>query len=311
VFYAAKRIAGQGAAILAAILWAGFPNAILLPYESLFEGSLCALLAATILFATLAVDKSRRARDWCAYGLLWGLALMTNATLVFLLPFLLGWAARQHPRKSLIAAGLIVLSCLPWTVRNYRVLHAFVPLRSAGGLALWLGNNDQAESLTPGRMHPISNQAEREKYVELGEIAYMREKQRQAFEYMASNPAHVARLAGERFVAVWTGGSVNPIKDLLAARSARFYWVVLFNVFAALGALAGIAVLLRERSRYLFPLAAFPLIFPVVYYVTLAPPRYRHPMDPALLLLTAIACAYLSNYRKNKKRPLPGRTTVQ
>jgi hypothetical protein len=33
----------------------------------------------------------------------------------------------------------------------------------------------------------------------------------------------------------------------------------------------------------------FPVIFPCLYYVTHADLRYRHPIDPVLCLLTAIA----------------------
>ena len=59
IFQAGKRIGGASLAILAASLWAIFPNAIILPYESLWDASLSALLAATILWATLAVADRR------------------------------------------------------------------------------------------------------------------------------------------------------------------------------------------------------------------------------------------------------------
>jgi hypothetical protein len=35
----------------------------------------------------------------------------------------------------------------------------------------------------------------------------------------------------------------------------------------------------------------FPFIFPCLYYVTHADLRYRHPIDPIVLLLTAIFVA--------------------
>ncbi|MFI5127659.1 MAG: glycosyltransferase family 39 protein, partial [Candidatus Acidiferrales bacterium] len=91
IYYAGERMGGAGLGAGAAWLWAIFPNAILLPFESMWDACLSALLAATILWATLALAESRRARDWCAYGLLWGFTLMTNPTLASLLPFLLAW----------------------------------------------------------------------------------------------------------------------------------------------------------------------------------------------------------------------------
>ncbi len=46
LFFAAKRIGGVGLAATAAWLWAVFPNAILLSFESLWETSLSALVGA-------------------------------------------------------------------------------------------------------------------------------------------------------------------------------------------------------------------------------------------------------------------------
>jgi hypothetical protein len=39
---------------------------------------------------------------------------------------------------------------------------------------------------------------------------------------------------------------------------------------------------------YTLPLAVFPLIFPWAYYLTLSLPRYRHAIDPILMVLTGI-----------------------
>jgi hypothetical protein len=45
----------------------------------------------------------------------------------------------------------------------------------------------------------------------------------------------------------------------------------------------------RARSPYAFPAGAFVVVVPLVYYVTHASLRYRHPIDPIVLILTAIA----------------------
>jgi hypothetical protein len=61
------------------------------------------------------------------------------------------------------------------------------------------------------------------------------------------------------------------------------------NFLAGIGALCGIVVLFLRRSPYAFLLAAFPIVFPAVYYVTHASLRYRHPIDPVVMLLCAVA----------------------
>jgi hypothetical protein len=44
------------------------------------------------------------------------------------------------------------------------------------------------------------------------------------------------------------------------------------------------------RSEYAIPLAVYVFVFPFLYYITHTSLRYRHPIDPEILLLTAIAC---------------------
>ena len=146
IYFAAKRIGGIALAAGAAWLWAIFPNAILMPVESMWDACISALLVATILWATLALERaestdSQRLRNWCAYGLLWGVALMFNATLAALFPFLAGWLAYRANQQNRVwlknaaaAVVIIILCCVPWTIRNYRVFHHFVPLRSVLGL---------------------------------------------------------------------------------------------------------------------------------------------------------------------------------
>ncbi|MGB6820625.1 MAG: glycosyltransferase family 39 protein [Candidatus Acidiferrales bacterium] len=305
IYYAGERMGGAGLGAAAAWLWAIFPNAILLPFESMWDACLSALLAATILWATLALAESRRARDWCAYGLLWGFTLMTNPTLASLLPFLLAWLAYrayrayEHAHKEarlwllnpLLALGVAILFCVPWTVRNHDAFHTFVPLQSTLGLQLSVGNNAQSTDAQTNLVHPLDNADERAKYVEMGEIAYMRQKQHEAIAYMESHPRRVADLSAHRFVAFWTGGTSHPLEDLEQIDSRWFRYVLIFNICAGIGSLLGIILLFWRRSVFAFPLAVFPLVFPCVYYISLAFPRYRLPIDPAVLLLTAIATA--------------------
>jgi hypothetical protein len=90
----------------------------------------------------------------------------------------------------------------------------------------------------------------------------------------------------------------------------------------AVGALGGVVVLWRGKKKItqrrrerrdgaeslentdeaevmarlpVFPLAVFPVIFPCLYYLTHADLRYRHPIDPIVLLLTAAAVAGVWN----------------
>jgi Dolichyl-phosphate-mannose-protein mannosyltransferase len=314
IFRVGERIAGAGVGAGAAWLWAVFPNAILIPVESMWDACLSALLLAMILWATLELAESRSIRAWLGYGLLWGFALMTNPSLASVFPILSGWAGFRAGSKlaspklawikrPALSLGVAVLCCVPWTIRNYAVFDALVPLRSGMGLSLWLGNNPDAELRPVGFMHPISSSVERERYIDLGETAYMKAKKDEALGYMLSNPGRALSLAATRFVSFWSGGTAHPLNDFMQKRSFWFRYVLLFNVLAALSCLAGIVVLVRRGDAYALPLASLPIIFPCIYYLTVVTPRYRLPIDPAVLLLTAIAFGALVRQPSSARTP--------
>ena len=220
IFYAGRCIGGWGVGAVAAWLWAIFPNAIVIPFQWIWDTSLAGLFAAALVWATLVVADSRRLRDWSLYGVLWGGALMTNATLLAGLPFMLGWMAFRRRRhadvrwfaQTVLSALVIVLCCLPWTIRNAVVFHSFIPLRSPLWLQLWLGNNDQYRDAFPGWLHPIDSVLERAKYVRMGELAYMQEKKRETLNWVKAHPGRAAELSMQRLVGTWLG-TPHPWRD--------------------------------------------------------------------------------------------------
>lgn len=299
IFLVGRRVAGIGVGSAAAWLWAIFPNAIMVPFEWIWDTSLAALLAATLLWATVELAESSRVRDWCLYGLLWGLTLMTNPAIGSLLPFLLGWAAYRGGKRSghtakawvwrpALAAGLTILCCVPWTIRNCSVFHRFVPLRSNFGFELYIGNNENYDEKNRRFPGAITKERETVRYLHMGEMPFLDEEGRKAKNFIVTHPRMEAILFGDRFAAFWTGVPFA-LNTFLATDSRLVRGVILCATLSGVGALAGIAVLFWRRSAYAFPLAAYPIFFPFLYYITHTSLRYRHPIDAVVLLLTAIA----------------------
>jgi hypothetical protein len=68
----------------------------------------------------------------------------------------------------------------------------------------------------------------------------------------------------------------------------------------SLGMFLGITLLVRSKNSFALPIAVFPLLYPLVYYLTHASLRYRHPIDPLLVFLTVFAATDLFfRYRSN------------
>jgi Dolichyl-phosphate-mannose-protein mannosyltransferase len=293
LYFSARRVGGVAVAALAGWLWALYPNGVMMPFEWIWDTSLSAFFAATILWATLEISESTKVTHWLGYGALWGLALLTNPALGILLPFLLLWAAVRHShswKRSTLALLATVLCCAPWTIRNYAHFDRFIPLRSNLPFELWIGNNDIFDEHAVGGIQRITRFGEVRLYTRLGETAFMDEKRKLAWGFIRTHPALEARLAARRITATWLG-TESPWHDFRSTDSTLIHAILIFNAIATLGTVLGIIVLFVRRNPYAIPVALIPLLFPLVYYVTHASLRYRHPMDPALLLLTAQAIA--------------------
>jgi hypothetical protein len=199
-----------------------------------------------------------------------------------------------------LALCVTILCCLPWTVRNYVDFHKVVPIRSNLGLELWLGNNPAADSLIPDLASPYTNPTLRREYVKQGEAAFMQNKQTEALQYIWHNPGRFLRFTWYRFCEVWIGTTVS-IGDTWEIAGARARIALAANILIVLLGMTGLLLLRRFRSGIFFPFAAFPLLFPCIYYVTHPSLRYRYPMDSVLVLMTAYSFSVLlTALRKDK-----------
>ncbi|HVH71839.1 MAG TPA: hypothetical protein VNB49_12100, partial [Candidatus Dormibacteraeota bacterium] len=101
-------------------------------------------------------------------------------------------------------------------------------------------------------------------------------------------PGLELKMTRDRFVGFWTG-LMDPWQAFLRANSLLVRVILVCSTVTALGALLGIAALFWKRSPYLFPIATYPAVYPWLYYLTHSNLRYRHPIDPVVLLLLAMA----------------------
>jgi hypothetical protein len=191
-------------------------------------------------------------------------------------------------KLALAATGIAILCCAPWTVRNYLIFHRLVPLRSNFPLELYIGNNNNYATRQFVWPPKITKERELFRYFQMGEMPFMDEEKRKALDFIRAHPKIEVWLTAQRFVAFWTG-LPQPVQSFLSTDSLLVRVLLVCNSAAGFGGLLGIAVLIWKRSVYAFPASAYPLVFPWVYYVTHPNLRYRHPIDPVVLLLLTIA----------------------
>jgi hypothetical protein len=271
-------------AMSAAWVWALFPLAVYTPVLWVWDTSMSALMFALIFLATLRLARSMCAADGAWYGALWGITILTNTTYISLLPVFAVWLSNRRircggrwlgPAAAALFACALVLA--PWIVRNDLVF-GHVLLRSNLGLELAQGNPAPPSGARAWQLHPAFNASEMARYRALGELRYMRIKQREAVDFITGHPGRFAQAASERILLFWFGArSFAHLFDPLG----------LLYALSSLLAFAGLAEMMLRRNPAWLPFAAVVAVFPAVYYVTHAELRFRHLIEPQLLVLAA------------------------
>jgi 4-amino-4-deoxy-L-arabinose transferase-like glycosyltransferase len=283
IMLVARRCFGAWTANLAGTFWAVSLPLIWMP-TIFWETCLSTLLLVGMVALALRCAQRACGLLWVLMGAYCGAAALVNPALLPALLALMGWAAWQTRKTARYAPllGLVVLLLVfaPWPIRNARVLHAFIPMRSTVGLELWMGNRAGATGFLEESQFPIFNRREYDQYAAKGEVAYMRDKSALAKATMRAHPAEFLRLSTVRCFRFWTG---------TGNKDGSVFFVIHAVLTTSLG-VAGIWRLFERRVVSLAVLFLLPLIFfPLPYYITHAEFRYRLVVDPLLTILGAYA----------------------
>jgi 4-amino-4-deoxy-L-arabinose transferase-like glycosyltransferase len=308
IYLIGKKFFSPRVALASCWTWAVLPTAILFPLEWIWDQSLSAFLLTALICVTLYLSEdppqepTSRVRPeliWAGYGIGWAFALLTNPAMGLLLPVFLAWLAWRRQKSAAawkgpiaIAALACVLGIVPWNARNYAAFSQFVPIKSNFGLEFWLGNNSDVKVIWTWWRSPASDAAESAEIHRLGEIAYMRERQSQALEFIKAHPGTFLDSSFDRFVDTWTALFDNRADPWVHALDAGVAYAAFCSIFSLL-ALLGLLLARRADALGTFPLSATMLLFPVTYYITHSAVRYRHPIDPVMTILAVYAAACL------------------
>jgi 4-amino-4-deoxy-L-arabinose transferase-like glycosyltransferase len=283
-----ERMYGTSVARATAWTWAVFPYAIYWPARVVWETSFTTFLFSLALLLTLRMsDGPPRRRMWILCGLLWGVIALTNTAVVSMLPFCLLWLLYRLPRRPqrLVGAALCVLTTAlvvsPWLVRNYEVFGKFIFVRDNLPLEMYEANNDQSAGLWTRNEHPGNNPEAMRRFQELGELGFMAEKRREVREFIREHPGRFLWFTLERAVYFWIAPPQATIVagyDLMISRHTNF-------LLGAIFAFAGLWLTISNRKRGGFLLACSLLVYPLPYYLVNPFPRYKHPIEPEMILL--------------------------
>ena len=303
IFLIAKRCFSEKVAIWTSWMWALLPSVMFWCTRWVWETSLAALLLAVIFWLTLEMEELSGLKPWIAFGMLWGVAGLTNTSLLAFLPVAGLWAWHRRWQKGKSSLPGVVLASLffaaaiaPWLVRNYETFGTFIFIRSNFGAELRLGNGPGADGTWMQYLHPSQNITELRRYQRLGELAYVAERKREALEFIQADYGRFAWISVKRFIYYWGG----------VPRSSEIPALAPFknSVFLASSVLAfwGLVRALRKRQPGAWLFLWLILSYSTIYYFVFPHPRYRHPIEPELGILIVYV---ISEAEPRKSKAVP------
>ncbi|MGB0125545.1 MAG: glycosyltransferase family 39 protein [Silvibacterium sp.] len=314
VYEIAARCYNRKVALWSAWIWALYPAAMQYAVRWIWDMSLTTMLFAAVLALALRMrgipprergpvrgdpsigdasdEKTQQTPNqtmtqWLLFGLLWGLIALSNSTLLLFLPVcglwvLIGAAGRNKAPaiRHAVASGLIFLAVIaPWMIRNYRAFHALVPFRTNFGAELYMGNNPESMGMPWGKT--INSQADVRSYTELGELRFAKQRGDLAKAWIRRHPARFLGLSLKRFYFFWSTvpHPADKHEFLIFVRDINY---CVPNILAILG----LALSLKRRTPAAGLLTWAFVLLPFTYYFVTAGARFRHPLEPLIVILS-------------------------
>src|SRR5271157_5691372 len=100
IYRSARRVFGEKVAIWSGWVWALYPDTVFWSVKWIWETSLSAFLLSLLFMLTLEMEGDERSSSWLGYGLLWGIAALTNPSALSFLPSAGCWLVYQSHRRK-------------------------------------------------------------------------------------------------------------------------------------------------------------------------------------------------------------------
>ncbi|MFT4113283.1 ArnT family glycosyltransferase [Silvibacterium sp.] len=296
VWEIARRSFSRSVATWSTWIWAIYPAAMQYAVKWVWETALTAFLFSLVLVLALRMrgigeerHESPTLGEWLGFGFVWAVIALTNPSLLLFLPICGLWIVFGCPLRDwqsqavkAVAAALIFIACVaPWTYRNWKSLHAFVPLRSNFGVELYLGNGPGSDGLEMGFEHPYMDPGQFALYRSMGEVPYSKMRGDKAKAYIGQHVGHFLHISLLRAYYFWAGLPRTTTRGVMKEYGPD----INFDITTLLG-LFGLALALRRRIPAAGLYACAFAVLPLTYYAVTISARFRHPLEPLMAIFT-------------------------
>jgi 4-amino-4-deoxy-L-arabinose transferase-like glycosyltransferase len=262
-----------------------------------------AVLWAFDLAVRISQSEQTGWRQWVWLGVALGTAVLLRQLFLLFIPFLLlwlWWGKRPSLVRLVLPLVITFLMMLPFTIRNYRVFHKFVPLNTNSGYALFWGNHPIYGTkfipiLPPemGSYYSLIPQELLDKHLNEAELESA--LLQRGLQFVIDDPVRYVLLSLSRippYFIFWPSAQSGLISNI--SRVGSFGLFLPFMLF-------GLYRSLRQpfpswRARLASPYALFYLFFLAytgMHVLTWTLVRYRLPIDAVLILFAGWAVVEL------------------
>lgn len=203
-------------------------------------------------------------------------------------------------KHALLFVFVFLLVLTPWTVRNYRLYHVFIPANLAAGYDLLAGNHEEATGELIEMPKHIS-----EKYIDLNKVDADRAMMKDTAIYILSHPLQFAKLTLLRTSMYFSFSRptgwwfhLTKVEQVTTALVSGLYSVILFTL-----GLSGIILSRKIKSKHIALVRALLFSMPLAIIFIIVETRYRYPVYPFLAIFAgyAIYMLYREKFLTHKK----------
>lgn len=287
IFWLGSHIFGKKAGLLAAIITALHPGAIV--YTAKFHSFvLDSLLFCLIVWLLIKTKKNPVIMNELKLGAAFGLALLTRATVFIFLPLSWLWLKRNTGKSLYIYILVSLLLLSPWVVRNYIIYKKPVILTSSSNV-FWRGNNPLATGTSLGPKGLPMLQEDRKMYQMLygkSEIEQNNIFWQESIRFIRNNPLRSFKLFIKKlyyffWFAPTTGSQYQP------------GWLNIYKIYYSVMVIFGILGLLTLKNLSASSrndavlIILFILVIAVAQSLFYVETRHRWAIEPLMLIFSA------------------------
>jgi hypothetical protein len=265
-------------------------------------------------------DRPLRWRLWVELGLAIGLTGLLRQVFLLFAPFLFLWiwwnlstpaaparrSIRQFLRSEVLlgmasTVVVVVLLIAPWTIRNYRAFHTFVPLNTNAGFAFYWGNHPiHSTNFIP--LLPVDGPSYRDlippHLLPLNEGALDRALLTEAVNIVMADPLRYGLLSLTRtkeYFKFWPSSDSSSLSNISRVGSfGIFLPFMIYGLWVSARYLRN-PQNVKQRSQVAL-LYLFMTLYTFVHLMSWTLIRYRLPVDTVLLVFAALGVAEIYSW---------------